>query len=128
LDRVWRRCGRWAGLSQLLFDATGDVLFCGDAIADPLAGMHAALVAWAGYLRGGGELISVSLRDVVAHCIRFGGVFDTQSICERYRDWMQVLERSGERAMPPRARNPIAAARALGADTQAALAEFDIAC
>lgn len=117
-----------AGLSQALFDVTGEALFCGDAIADPLTGMHAALAAWAGYLRGGGELLALSLRDVVAHCMRFGGALDAQSLRARYRDWMAVLEKSGARAAAPSVRAPSAPAHALGADTRAVLAEFDIAC
>jgi len=117
-----------AGLSQALVDATGEALFCGDAIADPLTGMHAALAAWATYLRGGGELLELSLCDVVAHCVRFGHAMDSRTARERYRDWMAVLEKSGEKIAAPSARVPIAAARALGADTQAVLAEFDIAC
>lgn len=117
-----------AGLSQLLFDATGEPLFCGDAIADPLTGMHAALAAWAGYLRGGGELLDLSLRDVVAHCIHFGSEIDPRSTSERYRDWMAVLEQSGASVGEPRARTPAARAHALGVDTQAVLAEFGIAC
>jgi hypothetical protein len=40
--------------------------FLGDAIADPLTGIHAALAAWAGVLQGGGRLIDVSLAGVAA--------------------------------------------------------------
>lgn len=116
------------GLSQLLFDVTGEALFCADAIADPLTGMHAALAAWAGYLRGGGGLVALSLRDVVTHCAQFGGALDRQSAQERYRDWSNVLDKSGQAVVAPRVRVANAAARALGADTQAILAEFDIAC
>lgn len=117
-----------AGLSQLLFDATGEVMFCGDAIADPLTGMHAALAAWASYSRGGGELLSLSLRDVVAHCVNFAGAGDVQSVRERYRDWTNVLRQNDEPIAEPRVRIPATEARVLGADTQAILAEFDIAC
>lgn len=117
-----------AGLSQILFDATGDALFCGDAIGDPLTGMHATLAAWAGYLRGGGELLELSLCDVVAHCMHFGSELDQRTARERYRDWVAVLERSGARTESPRARTPAGIAHALGADTHAILAEFDIAC
>ncbi len=117
-----------AGLSQLLFDATREIMFCGDAIADPLTGMHAALAAWTSYLRGGGELLSLSLRDVVAHCVQFGNARDAGSIGKRYLDWRAVLQRSGEKNAEPRARSVTAAAPALGADTQSILAEFGIAC
>jgi hypothetical protein len=117
-----------AGLSQLLFEVTGEALFCGDAIADPLTGMHAALAAWAGYLRGGGELIELSLRDVVAHCINVGDETDGLSMRDRYRDWITVIEKNGEKPAAPRARTAFSAAHALGRDTQAVLAEFGIAC
>lgn len=114
-----------AGLSQLIFEATGEAIFCGDAIADPLTGMHAALAAWSGYLRGGGELISLSLCDVVSHCMQFGGEID---IRERYRDWKEILQQSGEQSIAPRARIPASVAKILGADTRAVLAECDIVC
>ncbi|MFT3931326.1 MAG: CoA transferase [Spongiibacteraceae bacterium] len=117
-----------AGLSQLLFDTTGEIMFCADAIADPLTGMHAALIAWASYLRGGGELIALSLRDVVAHCAQFCGALDANSARERYLDWRNYLQQSHTAVAPPRMRQPKTAARALGADTQAVLAEFDIRC
>lgn len=117
-----------AGLSQVLLDATGEPMFCGDAIADPLTGMHAALAIWASYLRGGGELLSLSLRDVVAHCIHFDGAIDATSVRARYRDWVTALQHSGEPIAAPSARVPVGAARALGADTQAVLAEFAIVC
>lgn len=59
-------CGAAGGLSRLLQEVSGQWLFCGDAIADPLAGMHAALLAWASWMRGGGMLHTIALRDVVA--------------------------------------------------------------
>lgn len=41
-------------------------VFCGDAIADPLTGMHAALVAAESLQRGGGEIIEIALAAVAA--------------------------------------------------------------
>lgn len=40
--------------------------FCGDAIADPLTGLHAALAAAESLSRGGGELIEMSMAAVAA--------------------------------------------------------------
>jgi hypothetical protein len=42
-------------------------LFCADAVADPLAGVHAARAAWQTRQRGGGALLDVALRNVAAH-------------------------------------------------------------
>jgi hypothetical protein len=58
-----------AGLSQRVFESCGEMLFCGDAVADPLTGLHAALAAWHGWKSGGGMLLDISMRDVVAHCL-----------------------------------------------------------
>lgn len=41
-------------------------VFCGDAIADPLTGMHAALCAAESLTRGGGEVIDVAMASVAA--------------------------------------------------------------
>ena len=47
------------GLSQVLWDCSRRPMFCADAIADPLAGMHAALAAWWSFTHGGGRLLSL---------------------------------------------------------------------
>ena len=44
-------------------------VFCGDAIADPIAGIHAALAAFTAWQDGGGVLLDVSLRNAVAHVL-----------------------------------------------------------
>jgi crotonobetainyl-CoA:carnitine CoA-transferase CaiB-like acyl-CoA transferase len=58
-----------AGL--VAYDADGPV-FCGDAIADPLAGLYAGLAAAASIAAGGGHLIEVSMAGVCAHVNRSG--------------------------------------------------------
>ena len=115
-----------AGLSQLMFQATGQHLICGDAIADPLTGLHAALAAWASYIKGGGRLLSLALSGVVAHCIAFDLPGTAAALRERQQHWTALAHRSGVR--PPHARPAIAAAHALGADTVAVLAELGVPC
>jgi crotonobetainyl-CoA:carnitine CoA-transferase CaiB-like acyl-CoA transferase len=41
-------------------------VFCGDAIADPLTGLHAALSVVESLRRGGGELVELSMAAVAA--------------------------------------------------------------
>jgi len=48
-------------------------VFCADAVADPLTGLHAALAALASLERGGGVLLDLALRDVAAQAARFAG-------------------------------------------------------
>jgi hypothetical protein len=60
--------------------------------------------------------------------MHFGSELDQRAARDRYRDWITVLEQNGVEAAAPRARTPAAIAHAFGADTQAVLAEFDVAC
>ena len=102
-----------AGLSGLLQAATGRRLLCGDAIADPLTGLHAALAAWASYRAGGGRLLALALRDVVAHCIGFDLPATTAELRERQAAWTALATRHGVRR--PRAPAAESHARPLGA-------------
>jgi crotonobetainyl-CoA:carnitine CoA-transferase CaiB-like acyl-CoA transferase len=107
-----------AGVAAGLAAATGDEdapLFCGDAIADPLAGLHAAVAAIASLRAGGGHLLDVSLRDVTAHAAAFRAWSDERAV--------EIADVS-----PPRARRPARAARPLGADTATILAELGVPC
>lgn len=50
----------------LVVESDGQPLFVGDAVADPLTGVHAALAAWAGVLTGGARLVDIGLSRVAA--------------------------------------------------------------
>jgi crotonobetainyl-CoA:carnitine CoA-transferase CaiB-like acyl-CoA transferase len=109
----------------------GPPLFCGDAIADPLAGLHAAVSALAAWNGGGGRLLDVALRDVTAHAL----AFDAPAAEARVRRienggdaWEVVAGRERATVAAPRAREPAGAARPLGADTAAVLAELGVPC
>jgi hypothetical protein len=60
--------GAAAGLCELMRRATGQYQFAGDAIADPLTGLHAALAAWRAWQAGGGCLVELSLCGVASWC------------------------------------------------------------
>jgi hypothetical protein len=63
----WVAFGDDAAVSGGLARGTDrDPAFCGDAIADPLSGLHAALEAAASLDRGGGELVELSMAAVAA--------------------------------------------------------------
>jgi hypothetical protein len=70
----------------------GDVdapMFCADAIADPIAGLHAAVAAMAVLARGGGRLIDVSMAGA-ARTARGGRFVDATSVAvapPRSRPW-----------------------------------------
>jgi hypothetical protein len=93
-----------AGATAALHRATGCEVFCGDALADPLAGCHAALAGWASFRAGGGHLLDLSLRDVTAAILVDAAV--------------DPAERPAATAVAaPRIRAPAGRAPALGADT-----------
>lgn len=102
-----------AGLSALLRKSSGSMVFCGDAIADPLTGLHAALLAWAAWTRGGGILLDVSLYGVLARCIATGGT-EGQPVS------------MPSKILPPRARSISGPAPALGSHTEEILLEFGV--
>lgn len=115
-----------AGLSKILRDCSGLPMFCGDAIADPLTGLHAALAGWSSYVHGGGRLLSLALHDVVAHCIQCAALGDRESIRGRADEWSAIVRATDIAA--PRARPVSQQARPLGADTTEILSSLGIAC
>jgi len=117
-----------AGLSALMRQVSGMPLFCGDAIADPLTGMHAALAAWASHQGGGGRLLSLPLRDVVTHCIGFSRPEGDPALHERWQAWTQEVRDRGLDTTPPTARPAAGRARSLGADTDTWLSEWGNRC
>jgi hypothetical protein len=120
--------GAAAGLSYLLHELHGEPLFCGDAIADPLTGLHAALAAWHSYKNGGGRLISLALRDVVAHCVHFSAPNTLDILRRRCDEWRNVIEQLQLWDVMPSTRKSSIAAQTLGADTQTVLSELGIPC
>jgi hypothetical protein len=119
-----------AGLAEATGRDEGAPLFCGDAIADPLTGLHAAVAALAAWLGGGGQLIDLSLRDVVAHALAFAPDRGPRGSVEHTTEGPTVVRGEGWCAAvaAPRARTPAASARPLGADTRRILCELGIAC
>lgn len=76
-----------AGLSHVQYLASGRQMIVGDAIADPLTGLHAALAAWTSWQNGGGRLVSLALHEVVAQVIHFDLPKDPETLRERQRAW-----------------------------------------
>ena len=118
--------GVGGGLSSALARATGEWAFCGDAIADPLTGLHAALAAWCAHAAGGGSLVSLAMRNVVECCAAWEQAPDDDALDVRMRHWQGLAAAGG--LLDCRPRRPIltGSARAHGADN-AALDEL-LAC
>lgn len=61
-----------AGLSSLMEHSFGEPMFVGDAIADPLTGLHAALGAWAAWRTESPCLLEIALSEIVRASIGAG--------------------------------------------------------
>jgi hypothetical protein len=110
-----------AGLCYAMHEAHGDMIFCGDAIADPLTGLHAALAAWATWQQGGG-MACLSLSSVAAHCV---GQATTTNPAQRAYVRSRLVNNCAPLIPLPEAN---ARARPCGADTNAVLSDFSVAC
>lgn len=119
-----------AGLARATAPSGAPPLFCGDAIADPLTGLHAAVAALGSFRSGGGELLDVSLVGVTAHALGTWRPSAARAATRRRgADWdVQVDGGSWVSVERPRLRPSGASPRPLGADTRAVLAELGIAC
>lgn len=93
-----------AGLSALAHQASGQWLVCGDAIADPLTGLHAAVAGWASWLAGGGKLIELSLAQTVRHCITATAPADND-YRHRQRRWTRYMHDHQLTVQPPHRRD-----------------------
>lgn len=120
--------GAAAGLAWMMARAHGAPGFVGDAIADPLTGLHATLCAWSAWLDGEGGLWSLALRDVVAHGIASAGDNSAAALRARVSDWQAEIDAAGITAQPPSARRSAGKAGALGADTQRVLETLVAPC
>lgn len=116
--------GAAAGLSHIMYEATGKYQFVGDAIADPLTGMHAALLAWQSLMAGGNELISISLRDTVSWCLHQELNTSRRNVLESCRRWQQ-LGGGISRLFPSGLRTPSAACATPGQHNETIFKELD---
>jgi hypothetical protein len=120
--------GAAAGLAAATGGGEGPPLFCGDAIADPLTGLHAALAALACWSGGGGYLLDLALSDVVAHILAFGPLPPPASVRRAGPGWEVVADQQRAAVSSPRARPVRTPARPLGADTERVVEELVLSC
>lgn len=98
-------------------------LFCGDAVADPIAGLHAAVGAVASRLGGGGHVVDVSMREAVASALAPGR--SPELVARRDREgWVLDVAGRPVPVAPPRSRPASGRARPLGSDTDRVVREL----
>ncbi|WP_284258185.1 CoA transferase [Acidocella aquatica] len=107
------------GLASAMQQGWGNALFAGDAIADPLTGITAALAGWASWRSGGGQLISLALSRVVAHACQLQQAGPAET-----RIWQALAVADGGDLY--NLRDAVGVARSLGADNALLVDEFRV--
>lgn len=102
-----------AGLASVMDKAHGEPCFVGDAIADPVNGLHLALAIQASLNQGGGVVIDVSMRDVLRYAM--GEVSD--NVAEIAKDWRAIAEKDAAPLYEMRRSSGVV--KSLGADNAA---------
>jgi CoA-transferase family III len=110
-------CGVAGGLSAALGTAGGATGFVGDAIADPLTGMEAALVAWNAWTSRRGGRIALAMSHVVARAVAESRADDPAQWQAALRAWSAAVGRP----FPAIRQRPIGALPALGEHTHSYL-------
>jgi crotonobetainyl-CoA:carnitine CoA-transferase CaiB-like acyl-CoA transferase len=107
------------------YDDDGAPVFAGDAIADPISGLCAAVGALQAVRDGGGVIVDVAMRDAVAH-VAGSPEPSTSSFAVRAtgEDTWEIVDGCARQAvLAPRNPRVEGRAPALGAHTAAVLAE-----
>jgi hypothetical protein len=94
---------------------TGTTVFCGDAIADPLSGVTAAVLALDGYLQPGGQVLDVSMADVAAASLDGTATAAAVSIEDA---WYLTAAGTSVAVREPTARQPGSSAAESGRDNE----------
>jgi hypothetical protein len=110
-------CGVAGGLTAALQAETGQTGLVGDAIADPLTGIFAALSAWDAWAAGRSGRFGLAMSHVVAHCLADARRDDPQALRSSLREWTASVGRP----FPRVARRPAGALPAFGAQTRSCL-------
>ncbi len=103
-------------------------IFCGDAIADPLAGLHAAVFALANHQSGTSRLVDLSLRGVVASVLERAEAPPFDSYFNGFSQAPKSSQATKEAEAPaaPRARIAVDRSPQLGADTTSVLDAWSV--
>lgn len=107
-------CGVAAGLSRAMADATGEIGYVGDAIADPLTGITAALEGWRTFRNGEAQRIGFAMSAITARALSEEREHDAALLEAELRGW----EAATGKPFPQVPRRPMYAdVHPFGADT-----------
>jgi hypothetical protein len=116
----WVGCAVSGGLSAALRAATGRTGFVGDALADPLTGIFAALAAWKTWYSGRGARLGLAMSQIVAWCLAEARQQDPAALRSCLSAWSQAVGKP----FPTVTHRPTGSLPSFGADTRSRLARF----
>ncbi len=112
---VGNDCAVAGGLSRALAEATGEIGYVGDALADPLTGITAALEGWRAYQAGQAVRLGFSMSAIAAKALAEERAFGRAALDAELRAWGAARGKLFPK-VPRRA--GLAEVRDLGADTE----------
>ncbi|MBW8755841.1 MAG: CoA transferase [Sphingomonadales bacterium] len=107
-------CGVAGGLSRAMANAGGEIGYVGDAIADPLTGVTAAIEGWRAYRSGEAQRIGFAMSAIAARALCEERAHDAAALDFELRGWAAAVGRTFPQV--PR-RRLLAEVRSFGADT-----------
>ena len=125
----WVAFGDDAAVASGLADATSEPpLFCGDAIGDPLTGLHAAFAALAFWQGGQGGLFDLSLCNTSQHCLKYAedNIKSRGIVSGDEANWQLEINGQSFPVQSPHTRQATGKAAEPGSNTQAVLQELGI--
>ncbi len=113
----------------------GTPVFLGDAVADPVTGLYAAVAALACVVGGGGHHVDIAMREAAGSLLGTRRRLPDRDPVARWSDdagedtgrdrgWFVEAAGCRQPVLPPRHRTPAGTAPELGADTSRVLAEL----
>ena len=122
-NRDWIAFGDDAAVAAGLSNTIGlPPVFCSDAVADPLTGLHAAVAVLQSWLSGGGELLDVSLFSVAQSIASLANLAKCEQ--DNLSAPLPMVSDDISQIQRPRARAIVSKAVALGTHTDAVIEEF----
>lgn len=107
-------CAVAAGLARALADATGEIGYVGDAIADPLTGITGAIEAWRAHETGESRRIGLAMSAITARALAEERAHDPAVLTAELQAWGAAV---GQPFPQVRRREMFAPVHEFGADT-----------
>lgn len=84
-------CGVAGGLARAMEQASGEIGYVGDALADPLTGIFAAIEGWRAYRSGQAQRLGFAMSAVTARALAEERAYDAATLDAELRGWAAAV-------------------------------------